>query len=60
MREIRDPAAVRCRGDETASDPDTPYRYHCHLLSHENQGMMGQFVVVQKGRQAGRSGAHHH
>ncbi|MFD5300086.1 hypothetical protein ACFWJU_33370 [Streptomyces mutabilis] len=30
------------------------------MLSHENQGMMGQFVVVQKGRQAGRPGAHHH
>ncbi|WP_411912165.1 multicopper oxidase domain-containing protein [Streptomyces sp. JV180] len=27
--------------------------YHCHLLSHEDLGMMGQFVVVEKGRRAG-------
>ena len=28
------------------SDPQTPYMYHCHILEHEDQGMMGQFVVV--------------
>jgi blue copper oxidase len=28
------------------ADPDTPYMYHCHLLNHEDNGMMGQFVVV--------------
>ncbi|WP_405438877.1 multicopper oxidase domain-containing protein [Streptomyces anulatus] len=22
-------------------DPDTPYMYHCHLLSHEDEGKMG-------------------
>lgn len=45
------------------ADPDTPYMYHCHLLYHEDQGMMGQFVVVDKGQRAhapsqhaGRSG----
>ncbi len=27
------------------SDPQTPYMYHCHILEHEDQGMMGQFVV---------------
>jgi blue copper oxidase len=27
-------------------DPDTPYMFHCHLLAHEDGGMMGQFVVV--------------
>ncbi|MCC7245331.1 MAG: multicopper oxidase domain-containing protein [Saprospiraceae bacterium] len=26
-------------------DPDMPYMYHCHILSHEDTGMMGQFVV---------------
>lgn len=36
------------------ADPDTPYMYHCHLLSHEDSGMMGQFVVVKKGQQAGQ------
>lgn len=42
------------------ADPDTPYMYHCHLLYHEDQGMMGQFVVVEKGQQAGRPGEHRH
>ena len=28
------------------SDAQTPYMYHCHILEHEDQGMMGQFVVV--------------
>ncbi|MFJ5776713.1 multicopper oxidase domain-containing protein [Streptomyces sp. NPDC093094] len=31
------------------ADPQTPYMYHCHLLHHEDEGMMGQFVVVEKG-----------
>ncbi|MGH3355715.1 MAG: multicopper oxidase family protein [Nocardioidaceae bacterium] len=35
------------------ADPDTPYMYHCHLLMHEDQGMMGQFVVVEPGASAG-------
>lgn len=28
------------------ADPNTPYMYHCHVLTHEDNGMMGQFVVV--------------
>ncbi len=28
------------------ADPDRPYMYHCHILEHEDAGMMGQFVVV--------------
>ena len=28
------------------SDPDIPYMYHCHMLSHEDDGMMGQFLVT--------------
>ncbi|TLS43161.1 copper oxidase [Streptomyces montanus] len=45
---------------EGPADPDTPYMYHCHLLYHEDQGMMGQFVVVEKGQRAGQpdSGEH--
>ncbi|SFN05131.1 bilirubin oxidase [Pseudonocardia ammonioxydans] len=31
------------------ADPATPYMYHCHLLYHEDQGMMGQFVVAPPG-----------
>ena len=23
----------------------TPYMYHCHILEHEDRGMMGQFTV---------------
>ena len=34
--------------------------YHCHLLYHEDVGMMGQFVVVEKGQQAGRAGGPGH
>ncbi|QRZ61668.1 multicopper oxidase family protein [Rothia sp. ZJ932] len=28
-----------------------PYMYHCHLLFHEDQGMMGQFMVVEPGQE---------
>ena len=31
------------------TDPGTPYMFHCHLLQHEDHGMMGQFVVVEPG-----------
>lgn len=40
------------------ADPDTPYMYHCHLLYHEDRGMMGQFVVVEKGQRAGTPSGH--
>jgi blue copper oxidase len=32
------------------SDPALPYLFHCHLLRHEDNGMMGQLVVVQPGQ----------
>ena len=35
------------------SSPTQPYMYHCHLLWHEDKGMMGQFVVVKPGQHAG-------
>ncbi|MBK8339818.1 MAG: multicopper oxidase domain-containing protein [Flavobacteriales bacterium] len=38
-------ARVITRFDDFA-DPDMPYMYHCHLLMHEDEGMMGQFLVV--------------
>jgi FtsP/CotA-like multicopper oxidase with cupredoxin domain len=28
------------------SDAYSPYMYHCHVLEHEDDGMMGQFLVV--------------
>jgi FtsP/CotA-like multicopper oxidase with cupredoxin domain len=32
------------------ADPATPYMFHCHVLRHEDQGMMGQFVVIEPGQ----------
>ncbi len=29
----------------TFSDSITPYMYHCHILHHEDDGMMGSFIV---------------
>jgi hypothetical protein len=31
--------------DYADTDPDHPYMYHCHLANHEDEGMMGQFLV---------------
>jgi blue copper oxidase len=43
------------------SDPAMPYMFHCHLLQHEDDGMMGQFVVVRPGQPpTGPSHQHHH
>ncbi|WP_327149307.1 multicopper oxidase family protein [Nocardia sp. NBC_01329] len=33
------------------TDPTYPYMYHCHLLHHEDQGMMGQFLMLAPGQQ---------
>lgn len=33
------------------TDPTQPYMYHCHILRHEDAGMMGQFVVVEPGNE---------
>lgn len=30
---------------EDFADTTIPYMYHCHILMHEDDGMMGQFVV---------------
>ena len=32
-------------------DPTLAYMYHCHMLNHEDHGMMGQFVIVEPGQQ---------
>lgn len=34
------------------ADATWPYMYHCHLLRHEDDGMMGQFVVIEPGQVA--------
>lgn len=31
---------------EDFADDSVPYMYHCHLLHHEDDGMMGSFVVI--------------
>jgi bilirubin oxidase len=31
---------------EDFSNATLPYMYHCHLLTHEDDGMMGQFLVT--------------
>jgi bilirubin oxidase len=33
---------------EDFTDPEIPFMYHCHMLVHEDEGMMGQFIVVEK------------
>ena len=35
--------------------PGVPYIYHCHVLRHEDMGMMGQFLVVSPGSEEGTS-----
>ena len=48
------------------SDPDSPYMFHCHLLRHEDEGLMGQLVVVEPGTEpprtlpTGDDGGHNH
>lgn len=50
---------------EDYTDPHLPYMYHCHMLLHEDEGMMGQFVVIDPGQEgdvgmpAGHEGAGH-
>jgi FtsP/CotA-like multicopper oxidase with cupredoxin domain len=38
-------AEVLVRFDNPAP-PKMPFMYHCHILEHEDHGMMGQFAVV--------------
>jgi suppressor of ftsI len=33
-------------------DPNHPLMYHCHLLRHEDDGMMGQFLLVEPGTES--------
>jgi FtsP/CotA-like multicopper oxidase with cupredoxin domain len=36
---------ILARFDHPAG-PETPFMYHCHILEHEDAGMMGQFTVT--------------
>ncbi|MEM7302430.1 MAG: multicopper oxidase domain-containing protein [Pseudomonadota bacterium] len=45
MVAVQDGASeILVRFDHPAT-ADTPYMYHCHILEHEDCGMMGQFTV---------------
>jgi suppressor of ftsI len=33
-------------------DPNYPLMYHCHILRHEDDGMMGQFLLVEPGTES--------
>ncbi|MFC6317907.1 multicopper oxidase family protein [Corynebacterium gerontici] len=34
------------------TDANYPYMYHCHMLFHEDQGLMGQFIKMKPGEKA--------
>ena len=42
------------------ADPTAPYMFHCHLLRHEDRGLMGQFVVVRPGQEPQPRAPSHH
>jgi blue copper oxidase len=31
---------------DNPAPPDMPFMYHCHILEHEDHGIMGQFAVA--------------
>jgi FtsP/CotA-like multicopper oxidase with cupredoxin domain len=41
-----EPSEILLRFNHTATD-EFPYMYHCHMLEHEDGGMMGQFTVTE-------------
>ncbi len=47
-----DSVELRMRFTDFA-DANSPYMFHCHLLRHEDQGLMGQFVVARQGEDVG-------
>ena len=42
---LHEHAEILVRFDNPAP-PKMPFMYHCHILEHEDHGMMGQFAVV--------------
>ena len=42
---VQEHAELLVRFDNPAP-PNMPFMYHCHVLEHEDHGMMGQFAVV--------------
>ena len=54
---MEEQAEILVRFDNPAP-PKMPFMYHCHILEHEDHGMMGQFAVVVE--LAEQSTAHDH
>lgn len=42
---VEEQAELLVRFDNPAT-ADMPFMYHCHILEHEDHGMMGQFAVI--------------
>lgn len=42
------------------ADPNLPSMFHCHLLMHEDDGMLGQFVPGQAAGRVPRGAGHDH
>lgn len=42
---VEGPTEILVRFDQKA-DEKTPFMFHCHILEHEDAGMMGQFTVT--------------
>ena len=40
---VREPVELLVKFDHPAEK--TPFMYHCHILEHEDNGMMGQFTT---------------
>lgn len=41
---VQDPVELLVRFDQPSAG--SPFMYHCHILEHEDNGMMGQFTVT--------------
>ena len=41
---VQGPVEILLRFDKLASE-ETPFMYHCHVLEHEDAGILGQFTV---------------
>ena len=41
---VKEPVELLIRFDQPAKS--APFMYHCHILEHEDNGMMGQFSVA--------------
>ena len=41
---VDEPVELLIRFDQPASK--APFLFHCHILEHEDEGMMGQFSVT--------------